>query len=297
MIRRRFIKNTTVLSAGALLTMRCKADKLSSHTGKAPKYGLQLYTVRDDMTKDPKATLTALAEIGYADLECAGYDEGKFYGMPREEFKKVIDDLGLTILSGHIATGQQTPDKTGTLINGWEKACEDAVFMGQKSIVCPNLTEEERSSIDKYKELADLFNKCGATAKEYGLTFAYHNHAFEFEELEGQLPYDVLLERMDESVANFELDLYWITKAGYDPHAYFDNHPGRFPLWHVKDMEDSEDRFFTEVGNGVIDWIKIFNKIEVSGMKNFYVEQDVCRNHKPLESVKISHNYLSSIKV
>ncbi|MGB5364390.1 MAG: sugar phosphate isomerase/epimerase, partial [Aureibaculum sp.] len=129
MIRRQFIKNTTMLSAGALLAMKGKTEKLASSGEKTSRYGLQLYTVRDDMSRNPVATLATLAEIGYADVECAGYNEGKFYGMSREEFKKVLDDLGLTMISGHIATGQQTPDKKGTLINDWEKACEDAVFM------------------------------------------------------------------------------------------------------------------------------------------------------------------------
>ncbi len=297
MIRRQFIKNTGILTTASLFALKYKSDKMISFLDNKSSYGIQLYTVRDDMQKDPIGTLKKLSDIGYADVECAGYSEGKFYGMAREEFKKVLDDLGLNMNSGHTKTGQLNPKETRTMINNWEAVCEDAAFMDQKHLVCAWLGESERSSIDKYKKLSELFNKCGEKAKEYGVGFAFHNHDFEFFEIDGIIPYDVMLKETDPSVANFELDLYWITKAGKDPLEYFKNHPGRFPLWHVKDMEDSDDKFFTEVGNGVIDWLPIFEKEKESGMKYFYVEQDVCRNHKPLESVRISYDYLQSIEV
>jgi len=297
MIRRQFIKDTGLLTTASLLALRHKSELLNSVSNSKSLYGIQLYTVRDDMKKDPIGTLKKLSEIGYVDMECAGYNEGKFYGMSRDEYKKVLNDYGLVMNSGHTSTGYGNPSQKRTMINDWEAACEDAAYMGQKHFVCAYLSKEETASLDKFKEIAELFNRCGEKAKEYGIGFAFHNHAIEFMEIDGVVPYDLLLSETDPSIVNYELDLYWIKKAGKDPLRYFENHQGRFPLWHVKDMEDGDDQFFTEVGNGVINWKDIFHKAEESGMKYFYVEQDVCRNHKPLESVKISYDYLQSINV
>ena len=289
MIRRKFIKKTGILTTGSLLALQYKSKVMASILEGRSNYGIQLYTVRDDMSQDPVGTLRKLSSIGYKDVECAGYRKGKFYGMSPKDFKKVLDDLGLIMNSGHT--------NTGDMMNRWESVCEDAAFMGQKHLVGAWLSEAERSSIDKYKKLSELFNKCGEKAREYGIGFAFHNHDFEFLEIDGVVPYDVMLAETDPTVANFELDLYWIIKAGKNPLEYFQKHKGRFPLWHVKDMEDSDDQFFTEVGNGVIDWLPIFEKEQESGMKYFYVEQDICRNHKPLESARISIDYLKSIEV
>jgi sugar phosphate isomerase/epimerase len=297
MIRRQFIRDTSLLTTASLFTLNHKTAMMKSLFKSKSGYGIQLYTVRDDMQKDPIGTLKLLADIGYVDVECAGYSEGKFYGMPRKEFKNVLNDLGLKMNSGHTSTGNGNPSRDRTMINNWEAACEDAAYMGQKYIVCAWLSKEETASLDRFKEIAALFNRCGEKAKEYGIGFAFHNHTIEFMEIDGIVPYDLLLSETDPSNVNYELDLYWITKAGKDPLKYFSDHKGRFPLWHVKDMEDSEDKYFTEVGNGVIDWVEIFKKEQDSGMKYFYVEQDVCRNHKPLESVRISYDYLQSIGV
>ena len=285
------------MTAATLLSIKGRSEYFNSLTDSDTTYGIQLYTVREDMTKDPTGTLKTLSQMGYIDVECAGYSEGKFYGMTPSDYKKVLDDLGLVMNSGHTLTGSMNPKQTRTMINNWEAACEDAAAMNQKHFVCAWLAPDERNTIDKYKELAELFNKCGEKAKEYGIGFAFHNHDFEFFEIDGIVPYDVLLAETDASLVNYELDLYWIIKAGKDPLKYFEKYPGRFPLWHVKDMEDTDEKFFTEVGNGTIDWLPIFEEAQKSGMKFFYVEQDYCKNHKPLESVKISIDYLRSINI
>ena len=175
-------------------------------------------------------------------------------------------------------------------------AVADAVEAGQEYIVLAYLAEEERKNIDDYKRLAEVLNKAGETCRQYGITFGYHNHDFEFLELDGQMPYELLLQEVEEKNMAMELDLYWATKAGKDPVAYFRKAPGRFPLWHVKDMEDSPEGFFTEVGNGVIDFPAIFREKETAGLKHFYVEQDTCRNHPPLESAAISYKYLAGME-
>ncbi|HMQ06391.1 MAG TPA: sugar phosphate isomerase/epimerase [Saprospiraceae bacterium] len=291
MKRRTFVKNTTLLSLTSLYSLESIWNNYLPE-GEKFKIGLQLYTVRDEMAKNPKSTLKTLAEIGYTDLECAGYQEGKFYGFAREEFKILLEDLGLTMKSGHILTGAHAPKQKRTLTNDWEGACEDAAYMGQQHLVCPYLFDFERKSIDDYKRLADLFNQCGEVAKEYGISFSYHNHDFEFFQLDDEIPYDTLLKRTDHEVCNFELDLYWIIKAGKKPIEYFRNYPGRFILWHVKDIEDSEDQFFAEVGKGTIDWSEIFDQRALSGTRLYYVEQDICRHHLPMESIKMSYEYL-----
>lgn len=293
MNRRNFVKNGTMAALAGFTHSEVLEDLCWK---RKKKLGIQLYTVREDMAGSPEKTLAKLASIGYKDVESAGYSEGKYYGMEVSAFKKLLKDEGLKIFSGHTLTGANEPDKQGTPLNNWEKAVADAAAVGQKYMVCAYLFDYERKTIDDYKKLADLFNRCGETCNKYGIKFAFHNHDFEFKELDGEIPYDVLLDRMDPSLANMELDMYWITLAGFDPLDYFKKHPGRFPLWHIKDMADTEEKYFTEVGNGTIDFKRIFKKEKLAGMEYFYVEQDVCRNHKPLESTAISYKNLRKMR-
>ncbi len=297
MKRRPFIKHTAALSVGALLSLKCKAEKMKEKQG-VGDFGLQLWSVREAMSKDARGTLETLAKIGYTDVECAGYSNGTFYGMTKEEYKKMLDDIGLKQMSGHTHTGFNRGDNATHHMNDrWEQVCEDAAFMGQKSIVCGYFFEDERKTIDDYKRFAELFNRCGEKAKEYGLSFGHHNHDFEFFELDGQVPYDVLLAETDADKVMFELDLYWIRKGKADYKEYFKKHAGRFPVWHVKDMDDTEEQFFAEVGSGVIDWNDVFAHQAQSGMQYFYVEQDAFKSGDPIGSVTKSHNYLKTLEV
>lgn len=292
MKRRKFITQSS-MALGALSLLQCKASKLSNNHN--PDIGLQLWSVRGDMGKDPIGTLTILSEIGYTDVECAGYAQGKFYGMAPIEFKKVLGNLGLKMKSGHTLTGNQDPKATHTMSNQWEAVCEDAATMGQKSIICGYFFDDERKTIDDYKKHAELFNRCGEKANEYGLAFGHHNHDFEFIPIDGQIPYDILLNESDPDKVKFELDLYWIRKGNADYKEYFAKHPGRFPWWHIKDMDASEEQFFTEVGNGVIDWKEVFRYADQAGMQYFYVEQDEHRTYAPLKSVEVSYDYLEKL--
>jgi sugar phosphate isomerase/epimerase len=176
--------------------------------------------------------------------------------MTPKEFRIVLDDLGLKSNSGHTLTGADTPNAKYTMYSNWAAACEDFAIISQKYIVCGYLFDYERKTIDQYKKIAVLFNKSGKIASEQGLRFAFHNHDFEFQNLEGQLPYDLLLANTDPKHVNFELDLYWIKKADKNPITYFNKHKGRFLLWHIKDMEAGSDKFFTEVGNGIIKLVR-----------------------------------------
>lgn len=292
MDRRDFVKHTSMAAMTAALPM----GWLSKVLKKVGPVGIQLYTLRDAMADNPRKTLQQLAAIGYREVESAGYQEGTFYGMKPKKFKKLLNKLDLGIKSGHCLTGAQAPEQKGTIINEWEMAVADAAEVGQEYLVCAYLFDFERTSLDDYKKLAELFNKAGEVCNQYGISFAYHNHDFEFMEMDGALPYDILLSEVDAANMKMELDLYWINKANKNPFQYFEKYSGRFPLWHVKDMDDTEEQFFTEVGNGVIDWEPIFQAAKQSGMKQYYVEQDVCRNHAPIESVKISYEYLMGME-
>jgi len=292
MNRRTFTRLSAGLAFGALAV-----PKLSAMPEKKLKQiGVQLYTVRDAMDKDPVGTLQKIAKIGYKVVEAAGYSEGQFYGKSPKAFKTILNDLGLTLKSGHTQTGKMAPNSKRTLTGGeWEAAVADFKEAGQEYIALAWLDPRERKSLDDYKWVGELLNKSAEVCKKYDLQMAYHNHDFEFQELDGQLPMEVLLNGTDPELVKLELDIYWITKAGHDPLAFFNKHAGRIPLWHVKDIANTAERSFTEVGNGTIDWKKIFAAGKVSGMKHFFVEQDVSKD--PFASLEKSYGYLSNLKV
>lgn len=289
MKRRHFIRDSTLASISALLLTRCKYEQKYGQKD----FGVQLWTVRDDMKKDPIGTLKIIKEIGYTDVECAGYHEGKIYNYAPNEFKKIISDIGLKMRSAHVPFGRNTPEQKRTMVNNWEGVCEDFKEIGVDYLVCPWMQDDR--NIDTYKSAAEIFNNCGANAKSYGLQFAYHNHDFEFNKIDDHVPYDILLSETDKNLVDFELDLYWIKKGGGDTLDYFENHGDRFSLWHVKDMDNTQESFFTEVGNGIINWDEIFSRKGETALKHFYVEQDDCRNFSPLESINFSHDYLKNL--
>lgn len=294
MTRRDFTKSSTVLLSMSLLSLKCKAQQM---IGKLRSdFGLQLYSVRAAMQEDPVACLSLLSEMGYTHIEHAGYQSRKFYGMAPKEYKKLLDDLGLAQISGHCGTGYPYDGSTThSMNNNWKEFCEDAANLHQKYLVLGWIAQEERQSIDDYKRLAEKLNKSGEVAKEFGISMLFHNHDFEFKLLDGQIPYDVLLAETETDKCNFELDFYWYRKAGVSYKEYISNHPGRFPLWHIKDMDDTEDQFFTEVGSGVIDWKEVFTYADKAGLEQYYVEQDDFRGMEPLASVEKSYDYLYSL--
>ncbi|MBX2928138.1 MAG: sugar phosphate isomerase/epimerase [Saprospiraceae bacterium] len=292
MDRRKFLRATAVASAGLaanpfhFCTPALKNDVV--------EIGLQVYTLREELKTDVEGTLRKVAELGYNYIELFGYREGKYFDYSVKDMRQLLDALSLKVHSAHIPTGAAEPQLRGTVTNDLERAVADTKEMGQEYLVCPYLMDFERTSLDDYKRLADTFNRAGETCKEYGIQFGYHNHDFEFFDFDGQKPYDVLLAETDPELVKMELDIYWIKRAGYDHLDYFTRFPGRFPLWHVKDMEDSPEKAFAEVGSGVIDWNAAFAAQTTAGMRYFFVEQDVCKR-PPLESVAMSYKYLKSI--
>ncbi|RSK33811.1 sugar phosphate isomerase/epimerase family protein [Hymenobacter metallilatus] len=286
--RRAFMRSAALLSAGVLAAPALLA--------KAPAtIGLQLYTVRDAMQQDAAGTLARLAKLGYNSVEGATYTGSqKFYGMEPAAFAKLLKQTGLMMPSSHYLLGEQENNgqaTQGTMLHGWDKAVDDAAQVGIKYMVCAWLTESERGNLDHYKLLAERLNKAGERCKKAGIQMAYHNHDFEFAAQNGKLPYDVLLQETDKNLVQMELDLYWATKAGHDPVELFKKNPGRFPLWHVKDMDKTPQRNFTEVGNGSIDFKRIFAQAKLAGLKYYFVEQDQTPG-SPFDSIQQSITYL-----
>ena len=253
--------------------------------------GLALYTVRDSMASNPKATLKAVADAGYAYVESADYAEGKFYGMTPAEFKSTLDSLGLTAISAHM--GMVTLENADQLIAD-VKAAGITYFvipvppMGMFTVDPATNTLGMKGTAD---ELVTIMNTIGEKCHKVGLKLLYHNHDFEFMPLaDGTIIEDVLLEKCNPEWVNFQMDLYWVTKANANALTYFEKYPGRFKAWHVKDM-DQEGKF-APVGTGTIDFKSILAQKEKSGMEFYLVEQDQTFGLDPMEAIKISHKGL-----
>ncbi len=245
------------------------------------KIGLQLYTVRAAMAESVERTLFEVARLGYREVEFAGY-----FDRPPRAIKQLLDRNDLSAPSAHISIA----DMRG----GWFRRLEDAAEVDHKWLVIPSLPAADRDSLDAIKRTAETLNRAAQDAKSYKIRIGYHNHDIEFQEVEGRVMFDVLLEETDPKLVEVELDLYWITKAGADPLAYFARWPGRFPLMHVKDSAGAPEHRMTEVGKGAIDFARIFAARKQSGMKHVYVEHD--NPTDPMASVATSYRYLKALE-
>lgn len=284
--RRTFIKHSGILSAGLLLSP-------SELLKKQKSVGIQLYTLRELVAKDPKPVIQNIAAAGYKEVEMFGLGaDNKFFGLTVTEFAQLLKDNGLKSPSGHY-----TPEKF-LFDNGngddVKNICSACNTLGNKYFIIPWLSAEKRQNIEQYKVLADRINKAAEICKQYGLQLAYHNHDFEFADMNGQHGYDVLLNNTDKDLVKFELDLYWVVRAGYNPVDLFKKQPGRFHLWHIKDMNKDDKTQNTEVGNGSVDFKTIFANAKISGVKHYLMEQE--NNYKPdfYGSIKSSCSYIKN---
>jgi sugar phosphate isomerase/epimerase len=277
--RRNFIKWT---SAAALAGMVFPKNLLAFHKDKI--IGIQLYTIRDLVNADLEGTLKMLNEVGYKSIEAAGYQNGQFYGLSPKEYKKLVLDNGLAPLSSHSRIDLKTV----------QNVIDDHCEAGMSYLVVPSIPVEQRKTVDGYLRQAEEFNKIGELCKKSGLTFGYHNHAFEFEPLDDKIPYRILLDNTDPEFVTMQLDTYWMVYGGSDPLAYFDEYPGRFKLWHIKDMDKSEARESTEIGDGIINFKKMFRHAPEAGLECYFVEQEEFKMDT-VESIRRSFNYLNSI--
>ncbi|GGD56394.1 sugar phosphate isomerase [Muriicola marianensis] len=257
--------------------------------------GLALYTVRDDMNADAKETLRSVADAGYLNIEAAGYAEGKLYGMAPEEFKAYVESLGLNPISTH--QGSVTLENADAMMADVKAAGFEYFVVPVPPMGLFTFDPETRTlgMTGGAENLTKIINELGQKAQKAGLKLLYHNHDFEFMEDEnGVVTIDYMLENTDPEIVNFQMDLYWVTKAGADPVAYFEKYPNRFKIWHVKDMD--EQGRFAPVGKGKIDFKRILDKKDLSGMKYYMVEQDMTFDGlKPLEAIGISHQGIKEI--
>jgi sugar phosphate isomerase/epimerase len=264
--RRNFLKASGALAIGSFLLpdVAKAADRRSVKDA-----GLQLYTVRNEMLKDNTGTLKKIASLGYKEIESAGSEKGSYYGFKPAEMKKICADLGMTLRSGHV----HYDDK-------WQQTIDDAAESGQGYLIVSVMPE--------------VFNKAGEAAKKSNISFGYHNHDSEFEKDNGKVLYDVLLENTNPEFVKMEMDLGWVIVTGNDPLAYFEKYPGRFPLWHLKDM-DLKEKHSVEFGKGSLDVKKMLQNSKKAGMKYFFVEQEEYSG-TAFDCLEYNINYLKNLK-
>ncbi|WP_069657979.1 TIM barrel protein [Arcticibacter eurypsychrophilus] len=288
--RRSFIQQTAMAAAGALVLphLSCVAS------AQTKKVGLQLYTLRDELPKDPRKVIAQVAAAGYEEVELFGYANNKFWGLSPQELEQILKSNGLHAISGHYDfTDFLGPEGKTDKLNSYIEA---ATTLKHQYLVVPYLADNLRQTADDYKKLAAKFNQAAEICKKAGLRFGYHNHAFEFQDFNGVTGYEILLRETDPDLVKFEIDLYWIVKAGKDPVELFKKYPGKFSLWHVKDMDKVDSTKNTEVGNGSIDYKKIFASAKLAGLEHSIVEQENF-SIDPFVSIKESANYTAKVLI
>lgn len=266
----------------ALLGAACSRVGGSSESAqRLERVGVQLYTVRDDLARDFEGTLSRIAEVGYRELEFAGY-----HGKSPGEVRAIITRLGLAAPSSHVPIDAFRRDADGVIAAAKE--------VGHGYLVVPWLDPSERRSIDDYRRIAEQLNRFGEKVRAAGMQLGYHNHDFELAPIGGTVPLDVLIEGTDPNLLVLELDLYWATKAGADPLTYFSRHPGRIHLVHVKDSAGAPEHRMVDVGQGTIDFGKILSRREQAGIRHAFVEHDNPAN--PLETLRVSYQHLAQLR-
>ncbi len=290
--RRDFLKTSTFALGGAALL-----PGLACSTGTKPATApsvvtaLQLYSVRDEMRADPLGTLTKLAKIGYKYVEHANYVNQRFYGWTAEEFKKVLDDLGLKMPSGHTVLGSQHwNEDQNDFTDDWKKLVDDAAFVGQEYVVSPWLDASLRQTYDDLVRFMGIFNKCGELCKTRGMRFGYHNHDFEFsEKLNNQTLWDIMMANTDADKVVMQLDTGNMYVAGALAKDLLEKYPGRYDNIHIKDMvktEDGQSYESTIVGSGLLPMREIADLARDSGTKLFVIEQESYQGKTPMECME-----------
>lgn len=287
MQRRNFIRQSAIMSAAMFVLP-------DVFFAKNQKIGIQLYTLRDAIGKDLPGVFSQIAKAGYNEVEMFGLSaDNKFFGHTLKQTADLLKQNNLTSPSGHYM-----PEKF--LFNNGngddvKNLCDVANNLKQRYVIIPWMSEEKRNTIDKYKALAERMNKAGEICKKANLQLAYHNHDFEFANFNGEYGYNVLLKNTDSNLVKMEMDLYWVVRAGYDPITLFKTNPQRFHLLHVKDMNKNDKTQNTEVGNGSLNFKKIFANAKMAGVKHYIVEQE--NNYVPdyFGSIAKSNKYVKKL--
>lgn len=244
--------------------------------------GVQLYTVRELMERDLEETLAQVAQIGYNEVEFAGY-----FDRSPDQVREALEQTGLAAPAAHVSME--------LLGDEWQRTLDEANEIGHRYLIVPWIAEDERQTLDGYRRVAERFNRAGEQAREVDIRFGYHNHDFEFVRIDGQIPYDILVAETEPATVAHEMDLYWAVKGGVDPLDYFERFPGRFELVHVKDMDGTPEQGMTDVGQGVIDFPNIFARASQAGIRHCFVEHDDPSD--PLETIRVGYRYLRRLNV
>jgi sugar phosphate isomerase/epimerase len=272
MNRRSFLQKTTALGAAATL--------LNAQTASASvitKPGIQLYSLRDEMEKDPKATLKSVAQLGYKEIESYPGSKGFLWGMKPAEFKTYLADLGLTPVATHCGIEKDMPS-----------LMDEAAAGGFKNVVVSWIGKEKRTNLDGFRAVAEEFNRYGELAKSRSMTFGYHNHDYPFIDMDNQTPYDILVSRTDAKLVTFELDVFWVIEPGKDPVQFFNKYPGRFSMAHIKDRDKTNAKNSVVIGQGDLSLAKMMTAGAKAGVKHFFVEVEEYGALTPIESVRQS---------
>jgi sugar phosphate isomerase/epimerase len=276
--RREFLLKSGTAAVGALVL---PSFSIMAGTSVTENWGIQLYTFRKAMANDAVGTLKTIAKLGFKQIESAKSGKGHYYGLAPGEMKKVCKDLGMTLRSGHVA-----------IDDNWQQTLEEALESGQEYVICSSMPSKGQT-VDNYKAVADLFNKAGEDCNKLNLKFGYHNHAYEFESDNGEVLYDILMDHTDPKLVHMEMDLGWVAYGGKNPLDYFERYPGRFPLWHLKDMS-RKLKHSTEFGKGDLDIAAAIRNAQKSGVEHVFIEQEEYSS-TPVESMQHNLDYLRKL--
>jgi len=281
--RRDFIKLAGLAAAGAAIAPSF------AFAAPAKIVGLQLYSLRAQLPTDVQGTIAKVAKAGYKEVETYGYSlKDKYWGLDPKAFKDLLNANGLTAPSGHYGMDKFLGTGDAEELKSYIEA---ANIIGSTSIVVPYLGDGLRKSEDDWKKIAVRLNEASAICKAAGLKLGYHNHNFEFTKIGETTGYEILLKGTDPEAVQFEMDLYWVVRSGNDPVKLFTAYPGRFPMWHVKDMDKVDNTINTEVGTGTIDFKTIYKSAQLAGLKHLIVEQENF-SLDPYKSIKQSADYV-----
>lgn len=288
--RRTFIKSGAALIAAAAVM---PGEVLAAKKRKKGIIGVQLYSVRDDMRKDPLGSLKKVAAMGYEYVEHANYVDRKFYGYTPQEFRKVLDDLGLKMISGHTVMGRQHRDEArNDFSDSWKYTVDDAAVLGQRYVVSPSMDNSMRSKYDDFMHYMEIFNKCGELCRKQGMKFGYHNHDFEFsEKLNNEKLFDIMMRTMDPDKVVVQLDMGNLYNGGAVALDVVRQYPGRFENLHVKDeiaaSEGSDKYESTIIGKGIVNAREVIDlATKIGGTEVYIIEQESYQGKTPMECIE-----------
>ena len=287
MKRNEFLKLSGGLALAGLAS-KSGFGSLALEEKKLKDFGIQLWSVRDDLAKDPKGVLKQLASYGYKQIESFEGSKGIFWGMTNTEFKSYMDELGMKIIASHCDINKD-----------FEAKAADAAAIGMKYLICP--WKGPQKDIDAFKKFAEEFNQKGEICKKNGIRFAYHNHDYSFVNMNGEMGQDVMMKNTDPKLVDFELDMYWVVAGGQDIERWLNKYPKRFRLCHVKDRKKNatatEKDASVVVGTGSIDYAKILKTAKKQGMEYYIIEQEKWEGTTPMQAAQANAGYMKSLSI